>query len=432
LAIKTSRILRSKFGVFYFRFIEDGRQRKMSLHTKNPIEARLLALQLNHHFERAKLMGKLFHAYEIDLASGTVKANDLDDHRLAMEALKQLKTTNKAIARSNPPLSTKPLPSGTTLYPAIEAYLKIKRHDNTERTLKEKRSCLGEFHDAYGSRDLHYYTPAIIRKWVEKEDSKGSLSATSINKRLSFISDFFDYLIAKGYYSLGANPCQNQRISTKKKLADKAGTYLPLENEELRKIFGQGYAAFMNKAHHYWIPILGLYLGARIEELASLTVENVRVIDGIACISIIKGKNKNAIRHIPIHSKVINLGFLDYVEKIRGKGKAQVFPLLNGGEKGFSKNTSRRFGELLDKVGITDRLKVFHSLRHTFITRLHEASAPATHVMRLAGHTPSAFAGVHMTNYVHFEKISTAALSSTLELLKYPEDLQIEKPIYKV
>ena len=44
----------------------------------------------------------------------------------------------------------------------------------------------------------------------------------------------------------------------------------PFINEELLTIFSGGYAKFMNKPRFYWIPILGSYLGARLDELARI------------------------------------------------------------------------------------------------------------------------------------------------------------------
>ena len=66
----------------------------------------------------------------------------------------------------------------------------------------------------------------------------------------------------------------------------------------------------------FWLPLLGLYTGARLNELCQLTPSNVREEDDIAYLDITNEadgqriKTSSGKRIIPIHQRLIDLGFL--------------------------------------------------------------------------------------------------------------------------
>jgi hypothetical protein len=114
---------------------------------------------------------------------------------------------------------------------------------------------------------------------------------------------------------------------------------------------GRGEAAF-------WLPLLALYTGARLSEQAALTAADV-VIErppGIAIITITEDldqgrtlKTLASRRVVPIHTEVIRLGFLNFVEDVcREHGKqARLFPLLTPGLKG---RAGRRLVEMVRPI----------------------------------------------------------------------------------
>ena len=62
----------------------------------------------------------------------------------------------------------------------------------------------------------------------------------------------------------------------------------PFSDDDLKKLFGS--AAYHDqsfaKASEFWIPLLGLYTGARINELAQLHVDEIDEHDGVTMLSI--------------------------------------------------------------------------------------------------------------------------------------------------
>jgi integrase len=437
--IRTPRLVSNRFGVFAIRVLIPAKQSgtgvrkelRHSLGTKNPAIARVLALQFNLHFEQARLMPKiniheltqkLISPYKLDLAQGVMEATSASDHARMMEALAAMKDVNRsqpASAGYAVPQNTAPvLPSSLPWFKATQLYLSEKRHDNTQKTLDEKKGVYAEFHDKFGNLDLNQIPKDKMRQWKAWDDGKANFTARRINKRLSFFSDFFNWAINNGHYHHPANPCDGLRISTRSKLVAKGDSYLPFSDNDLAKIFGEGYAEFMNKPHHYWLPFMGLFTGTRIEELASLTPSQIQEIDGVWCFVIYKGKTRASRRNLPIHPALLEGGFKAYFEQVQANGAAMLFPDLKDSKNGFSKNTSRRFGEWLDKIGISDPLKVFHSFRHTVITRLHSKRANPAHVMQISAHASSGASGVHFTVYTH--AFSPVDLLETVKLLDYP------------
>lgn len=83
----------------------------------------------------------------------------------------------------------------------------------------------------------------------------------------------------------------------------------------------------------YWVPLLIWYSGMRREECCKLLLGEIENVHGIWCFYIKDNnlgtiKNSSSRRKIPIHSEIIRLGFMDYVEEMRRCGKERLFPDL--------------------------------------------------------------------------------------------------------
>ena len=92
---------------------------------------------------------------------------------------------------------------------------------------------------------------------------------------------------------------------------------------------------------------------------------------------------------------------------------------------------SGQFSNWLGDLDITDNRKVFHSFRHTLITRLHAIHSNPAHVMQITGHAQET-QGVHFQTYTH--DVGLQALAETLGKLSYPLDfdsLKLTDPTFK-
>lgn len=178
----------------------------------------------------------------------------------------------------------------------------------------------------------------------------------------------------------------------------KANSYAAFDVNDLKALFeSESYKRRTFKTpSEYWLPILALHTGARLNELCQLSVTDIGTRDDVETISILDGemgkrlKNTASRRIVPIHSKLIELGFLDYIKTIK---TGRIFPELpedparpgNFGAKATEQFTAYR---RKCRVGaLTGRSnKTFHSFRSTLISALRKAGVPKDRRTRLAGH----------------------------------------------
>jgi integrase len=216
------------------------------------------------------------------------------------------------------------------------------------------------------------------------------MATRSINKSLERISSLFKFATLKPKYDSRYNPFSGRSL-------DESGAKQrePFTVEELVRLFGAAEHAQREykTAYSYWLPIMGLLTGARLNELCQLHLSDFEVVEGVHCINIQdeeegkRFKNKSARRLVPIHDKLIEVGLIRYVERLRARGQERLFPTLKLTEDGYGKMPSRWFGRFKERCGIMEKqTKVFHSFRHTFISFLLNDDVPETAIAPIVGH----------------------------------------------
>jgi integrase len=189
------------------------------------------------------------------------------------------------------------------------------------------------------------------------------------------------------------------------RLTEERSNRQPWELEELKALFaspvylkgqrplgGKGEAA-------YWLPLLALFSGARLNELAPMCVDDVKLdaASGVRFITVIEDadagrsvKTDSSVRAVPIHSELVRIGFLEFVENVRQRGgpSARLFPQLTPGPKGgFGEAFSKWFGRYKRDLGIDNPSSVFHSFRHGFKDALRAAGVNEDVNDALTGHS---------------------------------------------
>ena len=67
-----------------------------------------------------------------------------------------------------------------------------------------------------------------------------------------------------------------------------------------------------------WVPWISAYTGARVNEITSLQPTDIGPVNGVLCFKLPKERTKTRQkRNVPIHSHLVEQGFLAYVEKRR-------------------------------------------------------------------------------------------------------------------
>jgi integrase len=176
----------------------------------------------------------------------------------------------------------------------------------------------------------------------------------------------------------------------------------------------------------YWIPLLGLYTGATVGELAQLRTADVVNRDGIACISITDEdegdsdkaeqrtlKTEQRRREVPLHSELLRLGFLEYVAAMQKVGEEWLWPALSFRDGKPGGYFSAWFGRL--RKTAPENVPDFHSFRHTVRSKLAAERVPVPEQDRITGHKAKGSAGVRV--YTHY---TLETLQEDVEKISYP------------
>lgn len=251
------------------------------------------------------------------------------------------------------------------------------------------------------------------------------LSPKTIYKKLSFIHAAFavalDSELVERNPVTGVKPPKDKRgekPSVPFSLDDLQSFFAtPVYAERKRPKGGGGEAA-------YWLPIMALFSGARLEELAQLRGGDVKQESGPGFYFNITAegegnqlKTKSAYRRVPVHPELGALGFLAYLEACREAKHEFLFPDLKPDVQGKrSGNWSKRFGRYKRTLGITDERKVFHSFRHGFVDACRAAGIQTEERDVLVGHANDSVAAEYGER-----RYPIAPLFDAIKRVKYPD-----------
>jgi integrase len=109
------------------------------------------------------------------------------------------------------------------------------------------------------------------------------MATRTINKSLERISSLFKFATLKPKYGLRYNPFSGRSLDE-----SDAQEREPFTVAELMRLFGAAEHAQRQytTAYSYWLPLMGLLTGARLNELCQLHLSDFEVVSGIDCINI--------------------------------------------------------------------------------------------------------------------------------------------------
>ncbi|MDC9823970.1 tyrosine-type recombinase/integrase [Devosia sp. ZB163] len=236
------------------------------------------------------------------------------------------------------------------------------------------------------------------------KEPKPTLAHQTIRRAMGSLNGFCTWLVNNDY--LESNPVAglipekapptNKRSSLDHEalaLLFQSPLFTTARSDQWRHLHEVGNIAVRD--HRYWIPWIMLYSGARPGEIAQLYVDDIRLERNIWVMQIVdeegtgkRVKRGSSRRVVPIHSRLIAMGFLVHVERQRAAGKAQVFPEVEIPKEGqIAAQFSREFNRYLANVGVKkDRRIVAYSLRHTFIDEARKAEHLDDAIAIIVGH----------------------------------------------
>lgn len=292
----------------------------------------------------------------------------------------------------------------------------------TARSFKEKYSLYPKNKNKMpATKDLSF--EEIQQRGIQYEP----ISTTTVNNNLTKLSTFFNWAHNHGYSK--DNPIAKMKIKEAGREKDDRFPFTDLELQKLFEPTVHNYKA-LRKDNYFWVPLIALYTGGRVNEICQLYLDDVEVVDGIDVIHFRSGrpdqklKNSASIRQVPIHRELIEIGFLEFVETQRARGAQRLFPELKLTEQGYSGNFSKWFGRHKKKFVSMDRLEKvsFHSFRHTFTDYLRAERARSYEIERLSGRKSGS-----ITHDRYGSDLKVEALKEVLEKISFSHILKIDE-----
>lgn len=302
---------------------------------------------------------------------------------------------------------TEPLPAARTntgLGAVVDAW--AREGAVAPKGIDAHRAVVRWFHERVGDLSVEEMTHREVRLFKDTLVKEG-VTPANVNTKLQRLRTLLQFAVASGH--IPANPATGISVRDKDAARRKPREFdlaslnaifsSPVYADDVRPTQGRGEAA-------YWLPLLGLFTGARLEELAQLRPLDVaqeryigaadedrvtwviRIVqdeeDGL------KTKNAGSERRVPVHAELERLGFLRFAQAAIEAGQSRLFPLLKANIYG---RYGAKWGEWWsryrrDVCMVTDRRMVFHSFRHTFKYQARHVGMIEGVQRQIMGHSP--------------------------------------------
>lgn len=300
---------------------------------------------------------------------------------------------------------------------AIEAYVEDPTREVTPSTRRANRDKLSHLLRHFGrDADLNAISSADFGEWTklllrlptnaskcfpapslkamveagEAADAK-PMSRSNARGIQQTASGLIDHLIKRE--RIERNRLKPHMLSKPKR---KEPTRRPFTVPELNKLFRQPlYTGCVNDGRgfartgpnipmrgRYWLPLIALHTGMRMAEIAQLWTDDVYLQEEVWVVRVKYDnrreqelKNSSSDRTIPIHQRLIDLGFVEWAAGKGRSGVSRLFPdIPRSKDKGdLSGVFTKRFQTFLETAGLWRDGRTFHSLRHNFRDAIRDA-----------------------------------------------------------
>ncbi|MDQ1154191.1 site-specific integrase [Brevundimonas sp. SORGH_AS_0993] len=277
---------------------------------------------------------------------------------------------------------------------------------------------------------------AQAAKMAKKRGLKTTLSPGSINGYMAKLRALMTFALNEGW--IDRHPATGLAVVDPVRDKDKR---LPFSSEQLQLIFDAPvYRGCVDDEWHFampgphrprrarfWIPLIALYSGMRLNEICQLDVADVRNVEGVDCFWITGGstqssgdkrlKTASSERLIPIHPRLIAMGFMAFVsERVGGKKLFHELPRSKAGY--YSDSYSKWFARFLVKAGAARPKTCFHSFRHCYRDALRNAGVEHEAALALGGWAVSHRDGESVSD-AYGKGLGVARLAKAISCLDY-------------
>lgn len=215
-----------------------------------------------------------------------------------------------------------------------------------------------------------------------------TLDRSTVNTQINWVTGLFAYAVREQL--IASNPAERLSLPLIGERTNKREVWLPAE---LNCLFRQPIytgcqdgdrnwrksGSALPRQGRFWVPLLCLFQGLRMNEACRLYADDVSNQDGIWVLRIAHNLERNQrvknelTASVPMHPMLIQLGFPAFVLR----SSSELFPELGLDAQGYASNYfSKWFAALQKSAGIRRRGVHFHSFRHNFRDSLRQARVP--------------------------------------------------------
>jgi integrase len=251
----------------------------------------------------------------------------------------------------------------------IAPHIRHQTHREKQRQLDDLLAWLG------GDTEVMAVNRRIAGRYVTERLSQRGHSPKTQKDILSNLSAFWNWLEGRGFVEI--NPWRGMSRTLKFPMRGTRVARRAFKPDELQTLF----EGLPTDDPLFALSAMALYAGLRREEIANLRCDDLDQ----GCLAVKQGKSRAAVRHMPIHPAIAPL-----IARLIDTAKSEylIAGLLSGGaDQKRGHYIGKRFGHAIRKLGLTDPLLVFHSLRHSFIQKCEEAGVPESTAKLLVGHS---------------------------------------------
>ena len=202
------------------------------------------------------------------------------------------------------------------------------------------------------------------------------MGVKTVNSYIDMFRRFWDW--AERHGRAPHKLFDGMKVGKAKQAAEKRKAYSKEQLSRLYVELTENPSGLVNKDDHKWGTLLAMFIGARLREVAQLVPSDIRSDGGVWCIDINADGEKKSLkspaakRRVPVHSELNRLGFLEWVEGC-AKQPRLFMSFTHNTKEGYGRNLGRWFNNtFLPGLQMKEDGLVFHSLRHTAITRMRQ------------------------------------------------------------
>lgn len=251
-----------------------------------------------------------------------------------------------------------------------------------------------------------------VRQWVMALMQEDGLKAGTVRRIMASVRGYWRYLQSLEVVSDDADPLAKLEVARHSK-RQPAHKRKPYEPKQVRLLLAAAQAD-----GPLWAAIaVGMYSGARLEEICSLKVADVSLRDG--SFKVLASKTSAGVRTVPVHSALKPI----LAKLMRESKDGHVIGGLNANKYGYrGPQIGKRFSAMKTAMGYGADLN-FHSLRRTVAHQLEEAGIPEGVCMDILGHDKTD----HMSYGRYSGTVSLAVKREAIERLSYGNTVTVRR-----